>query len=196
MEETTLFGERLRLTREIRCRLGESRFGIHDVVENVGFAPSPVMLLYHFNFGWPLLSPQTRLALPSRRVEPREKGLPMEGLDTWCDPVEGFREQVYYHEDLKADANGWTAVTVRNPRFPVIPAGATVPVAVHLRWATKNLPRFAQWRCPASGIDVLGIEPANGHVEGRAAERERGALVSLDPGESLDFDLEIDVAAE
>ena len=196
LEDATLFGRRLRLTREIRVRLGESRLAVRDVVENVGFSASPVMLLYHFNFGWPLMSSETRLELPSRRVAPREKDLPLDGLDAWQSPVEGFREQVYYHEDLKTDAKGWTAVAVRNPRFPLTPAGAAVPLAVRLRWATRNLPHFVQWRCPASGVNALGIEPANCRVEGRNAERQRGTLVTLPPGQSLAFDLELDVITD
>ena len=196
LDETALFGDQLRLTREIRVRLGDSGFAVRDVVENVGFAPATVMILYHFNFGWPLMSGETRLELPSRRVTGREKDLPIEDLDAWCEPVPGFLERVYYHDDLKCDPSGWTAVTVRNPRFPMTPAGATIPLSVRLRWSSKNLPRFVQWRCPASGVNVLGIEPANCHVEGRASERERGALVTLDPGKSLAFDLELDVTTE
>jgi hypothetical protein len=194
VEETALFGDSLRLTREIRSRLGENRIALRDVVENVGFAPAPLMVLYHFNFGWPLMGPETKIALPSRKVIPREKDLPLDSLDAWQEPTEGFRERVYYHEDLKCDARGWTAVTVRNPRFPL--AGGAVPLAVHLRWSSANLPRFAQWRMSGAGVHVLGIEPANCRVEGRAAERERGTLVTLDAGKSLTFELELDVETE
>ena len=39
VEETAIFGEYLRLTREIRSRLGQNRITIRDTVENVGFSP-------------------------------------------------------------------------------------------------------------------------------------------------------------
>jgi hypothetical protein len=194
VEETALFGDSLRLTREIRSRLGESRLAIRDVVENVGFAPAPLMVLYHFNFGFPLMDKDTQVALPSRKIVPRESDLTLDGLDAWQPPTPNFRERVYYHEELKTDSKGWTAVTVRNPHFPL--AGGTVPLAVHLRWSTANLPRFAQWRMPGTGVYVLGIEPANCHVEGRSAERKRGTLVMLEPGKSAAFDLELDVKSE
>ena len=41
------------------------------------------------------------------------------------------------------------------------------------------------------GAYVLGIEPANCHVEGRARERERGTLEFLQPGEKRNFYLEL-----
>jgi hypothetical protein len=56
------------------------------------------------------------------------------------------------------------------------------------------LPRLIQWKMPGAGAHVLGIEPANCHVEGRAAERERGTLVMLAPGETRRHELSLEVA--
>jgi hypothetical protein len=55
IEETRIFGEFLLLTREIRSRFGENMILIKDKVENIGFESTPLMLLYHFNFGFPLM---------------------------------------------------------------------------------------------------------------------------------------------
>ena len=55
VEENAIFGENLRLTRIIRSRLGENRICVTDEVENVGFTETPLMLLYHCNFGFPLV---------------------------------------------------------------------------------------------------------------------------------------------
>jgi hypothetical protein len=196
VEQTALFGESVRLTREIRGRLGENTIALRDLVENVGFAPTPLMILYHFNFGFPLMDEETTVEFPSRRVVGREKSLPLEGITTWQAPAEDYAERVYYHEDLKTDAAGWTTVTIRNPRFPLAGGQVRRPVAVSLRWSTANLPRLAQWKMPGIGVYVLGIEPANCHVEGRAAERKRGTLHSLEPGEALTYDVELDVTME
>jgi hypothetical protein len=43
---------------------------------------------------------------------------------------------------------------------------------------------------------VLGIEPANCYVEGRAAERARGTLAVLEPGESRTYELVIEVTVD
>jgi len=43
------------------------------------------------------------------------------------------------------------------------------------------------------GTYVLGMEPANCWVQGRAKERERGTLQFLDPGEERVFILQIGI---
>jgi hypothetical protein len=45
----------------------------------------------------------------------------------------------------------------------------------------------------AEGEYVLGFEPANCLVEGRAKERERGTLQFLEPGETREFLVHIGV---
>ncbi len=57
--------------RVIESTLGINRLTITDTLENCGFAPAPLMLLYHINFGFPLLMEGTTFRFPSRKVEPR-----------------------------------------------------------------------------------------------------------------------------
>jgi hypothetical protein len=45
------------------------------------------------------------------------------------------------------------------------------------------------------GAYVLGLEPANCGTEGRSKERARGTLQSLEPGESREFQVEIEADA-
>jgi len=196
VEETAIFGENVRLSREIRSRLGQNRIEIRDVVENIGFEPVPHMILYHFNFGFPLMSEETQIKFPSRRVTPREAKTPLDGFDRWQSPQHGYQERVYYHEDLITDGNANASVEIHNPSFPVA-GGGTRSLVVRLAWETTALPRLVQWKMPSAGAHVMGIEPANCWVEGRAAERVRGTLRLLEPGESLVYDLalEVDVAA-
>ncbi len=197
VEETRIFGEFLRLTRQIRSRLGENFILIHDKVENLGFEPSPLMLLYHFNFGFPLMSEQTKIVFPSRKVVPREVETPLEGYHQWQAPTSGYRERVYYHEDLVHDPNhkGWATAVIENPKFP-LSDGGDCDLSVRLSWATENLPRLVQWKMPGAGVHVLGIEPANCYVGGRAKERERGTLVSLEPGQSLNYELKLEISVK
>ncbi|UCG58855.1 MAG: DUF4432 family protein, partial [Phycisphaerales bacterium] len=59
MKESCVFGPSLRLRRTISSPLGEPTIQIHDVVTNVGNTVTPHMLLYHCNFGWPLVDEGT-----------------------------------------------------------------------------------------------------------------------------------------
>ena len=45
----------------------------------------------------------------------------------------------------------------------------------------------------AEGTYVVGIEPANCGVEGRAAERRAGTLEFIEPGEERQFEVQIEV---
>ena len=56
-------------------------------------------------------------------------------------------------------------------------------VAVEVRWDRTTLPRLHQWLQTSDGAYVLGIEPANCSVLGRAADRVAGVLPVLGPGE-------------
>jgi galactose mutarotase-like enzyme len=191
-EETALFGDKLRLTRTIRSRLGQNRLTIHDEVENIGFSAAPHMILYHFNFGYPLLDEATEIHLPTQKVVARDKGVPIAGYDRWQAPDAAYTERVYYHE-LDESETRVTAV-VHNPHFPL--PGGDKPVSVQLSWSPQQLPRLVQWKMAGAGEHVLGIEPANCWVDGRAAERERGTLQTLAPGETRTYELELEIKIE
>ena len=192
LEQTVIFGENMRLHRSITSRLGTNKINIEDTVENAGFTPSPLMILYHFNFGFPLLSEKTEISFPSRSVRSRDKGTPLSGYDQWDGPQAGYQERVYYHSDF-ADEN--VSAHVFNPSFP-LPNGGTTGLTVTLGWSTKQLPRLVEWKMPGAGTHVLGIEPANCYVEGRSKERREGTLETLEPGESRTFHLSLEVKSE
>jgi hypothetical protein len=191
VEETVIFGEFVRLTRAIHSALGSNRLAITDRFENLGFAPAPLMLLYHFNFGFPLLSEATTVTFPSQQVIARDEGTPLAGYQGWQPPEPGHQERVYLHSDLKTDTAGWAAASIHNPAFPL--SGGPIPLTVQLRWNTATLPTHVQWRMAGAGTHVLGIEPTNTNVRGRAAARADGSLVWLAPGASTTCELELDV---
>lgn len=185
MREARLFGEYVVLEREIICRYGENKIYINDIVENNGFREEPLMILYHFNLGYPLLSSKSYLLTPSVKVSPRdpEAAKGTGEYDKFQEPTPGYNEQVFYHE-LKADSEGRTFAALVNPELEL---GAVI-------WFNKNqLSRLTQWKQTGEGEYVLGIEPCNCHVEGRAKARKDGSLEFIKPGEIRKFNLEIEI---
>ncbi|MFI5387779.1 MAG: DUF4432 family protein, partial [Fimbriimonadales bacterium] len=81
-------------------------------------------------------------------------------------------EAVFEHE-VTPDSGGWASATVVNES-----AGLRLVLA----WATDGLPRFHQWVSRKPGWYVLGLEPANCSVMGRAFDRARGNLPLLTAG--------------
>ncbi len=185
MREAVVFGENLVFHRRIETKLGENRLLIQDKVENCGFVETPHMLLYHINLGFPLLGPEAELWLPTLEVTPRD-AVAARGLGEWnklTGPQEGFQEQVYYHR-LGQDSTGFTWVALVNRTL-------AQGLGVYVKYRPGQLSQFTQWKMLGQGTYVLGFEPANCRVEGRAKERERGTLQNLAPQEERLYELEI-----
>lgn len=186
VRQTRVFGENLVLRRRISTRLGANWLRINDTVVNEGFAPQPHMILYHFNLGFPLLNAGSRLHVAVERTEARDQWAEP-GLNAWDSfhpPAQGFHEQVFRHTP-KADANNRVQVELRNP--------APTP-GLRLSYDKTYLPYLFQWKMLGQGIYVLGVEPGNSSaIEGRAVARQRNDLPHLQPGETRDYQLEIEV---
>ena len=181
--------EHMRLKRKITARLGESRFFINDVVENFGYITVPHMILYHVNLGYPVLDAGGTIAIPSRESRPRDAEA-MKEAEKWAEvpaPIEGFLERVYFHTP-GSDGQGLTTAAIINPKLDD-------GLAIYVTFPTKQLPRVTEWKMPAAGNYVVGIEPANCWPDGRAAHRERGDLEYLEAGEKRNYDLEIGVVS-
>jgi hypothetical protein len=191
VHEGQVFGANLVLRRTISARVGESRIRIEDTVENEGFDPAPLMLLYHMNLGWPLLDETSHIVGPGRSgelPEPRDEEA-RGGLETWHrfpGPTPGFKERVFFHRP-EAGAGGWTEARLENP---ALEGG----LALSIRFHPEELPEFIQWTMTGEGTYVVGLEPATCRVGGYEAEERAGRVIWLDPGEVRQSRLEVEVS--
>jgi hypothetical protein len=185
--QTAFFGENISLCRRVWTWLGEPRFWIEDGVENHDFKPVPHMFLQHFNLGFPLVDAGSRLILPEHTTVARDQMAEpwVESCFDCEEPRQGFLEQVFYH-DLQADTTGQVELRLVNPNFD-----QGRGLGVYWRYARADYPVLVQWKMMGEGQYVVGIEPANCHVEGRCAERERGSLQVLQPLESRRYTIEV-----
>lgn len=175
--EAEIFQKKLVLNRHILCSLSENKIIIRDTVINQGDTESPLMLLYHMNMGYPLLSEQAELKIPSVHVTPRNARA-AEGLDGWnkiTEPISGFEEQCYYHQFRE---KGFAAIY--NPK---IGKGLKISFDPH------TLKYFTQWKMMGIRDYVLGLEPGNCLPDGRKAMRENGTLEFIAPGEEKQFQI-------
>lgn len=180
VRQTRPFGENLLLRRRISTELGASALTIDDEVINEGHEPAPHMILYHFNLGFPLISPATALELPVSRVTPRTERAAA-ALDRHLHlqpPTRGFQEEVFIIE-AKRDAEVRATARITNRE---------TGIAAQLSWGVDTLPYLMQWKMMGEGMYVLGVEPGNtGTLEGRAEARRLNMLVELAPGESRHY---------
>jgi galactose mutarotase-like enzyme len=170
-----LFGENLVVTRSIRTEYGAAFLEICDRIENRGYHEAQLMLLYHCNFGYPLLDKESILQVDSVAT-PRDADA-AGGLSTWKSfesPCSEYREQVFHH-DVRPDVFGTSRVALVNPKREL---------AVVLRYEKKALPHLTEWKHLGEGEYLVGIEPGTCFVLGRDEEDRSGRVVRLAPGES------------
>ena len=181
--EVSALGHHLEVARTWRTHAGEGLVELEDVVLNRGPATEPALQLYHVNLGAPLWMEGAELVLDARATHPRDAdAAPF--ADSWHRApgiVEGAAERVFEHEVDPAPA-GWCSATVHN---------AALGMELDVRWDAATLPRLWQWVHPAPGLGVLGLEPANCSVLGRAHDRAEGRLPELAPGEERRTRLQI-----
>jgi hypothetical protein len=187
VRQSKVFGEKLSLTREIAAAYGSDAITVRDTVANLGFAPAPLMLLYHINIGWPFVDAGAQLLAADHAVRPQNEHA-ASGLGEWSRltaPVPGFREQVYYH-DIPPQADGLARIRLANPRLGL---------AIDIAYRTAELPNLIQWKMMGEGEYVLGLEPANCFPEGQERAAACGQLRQLAPGESVETLVKISVSA-
>lgn len=159
MREAELFGENMVLRRRIETTLGGKSIVIRDEIENQSFRSEPMLLLYHFNLGFPLLTEQAQLILPTSSVTPRDDSSAryVPHWNAMEAPRVGASEQVFIHE-LASDNEGNTFAAVFNK---------DLNLGLKIEFNQKYLPYFMQWKSLASGDYVLGLEPSNASVHGK-----------------------------
>ncbi len=182
MRQSTLFGCQLSLKRTYTLSLGHPTIHIFDEVTNDGDQPAPFMLLYHCNFGYPLIREGTEFQVVSD-VYPRDDAAKA-GVDNWHSydaATPDYAEQVFFHH-VRCDADDACMAALIND-----------PIGLEIRWNARRMPYLTQWKHTRQGIYVCGIEPGNCIPEGQNAARDAGRLVLLEPGEKQTFDLTLTV---
>ncbi len=185
MRESVLHGENMVLRRKISTTLGAKSFHIYDEIENEGSYEQPLMILYHFNIGYPVLSPNSRFISPSREIIPANEysKSKRDVYDKWSEPIKGEPEHLFFH-DFKSDQSGLTCCAIINP---------DINFGIFIRYSKNQLPRFTQWKMIGEAEYVLGMEPGNCNPIGREKIKNNGEVEWLKPGEKKNIELEIGV---
>jgi galactose mutarotase-like enzyme len=186
VEEVRFFFNKIRLTSTVTTRIGQPGLTISDTVTNLSAEPGELELLYHTNFGVPLVSAGAKVVVPVRKVAPRD-GVAVQNVpewDTYGPESPGTPEAVFFF-DLAARADGSTQVLLHS---------AAGDRGVSLKFKKRQLPCFTLWKNRQAAIDgyVTGLEPAINYPNVRAFEKEKGRVAVLQPGESRSYEVTIE----
>jgi galactose mutarotase-like enzyme len=189
VDEARFLFHHLRLRSTVSLRPGERIFRVRDEIINLARTDGEYELLYHINFGQPLLEKGSRVVAPIASVAPRDARA-IEGIRTWdtyAAPEPGYAEQVYFLLLLAGD-DGKTQALLKN-------AAGDRGVSVHFQ--QSQLPCFTLWKNTAALEDgyVTGLEPGTNFPNTRTQEHQAGRVRQLPPQATHTYELEIEVHA-
>ena len=186
VDEARLFGNKLRMTTTIRTQLGSCELSITDEIQNISAEPGELELLYHVNFGMPLLTPGARLVLPVKKVAPRD-AVAASNIPEWnvYGPESPGLTEVCHFFDLLADSAGQTRALLQS---------ASGQQGVSVKANRNQLPCFTVWKNRQAVNDgyVTGLEPGTNYPNPKSFEKEKGRVIVLAPGEMRRFDVSIE----
>jgi galactose mutarotase-like enzyme len=190
VHEATMFGPNLRLKSFISTVAGSNSITIVDEITNLGDQPTEMQLMYHSNFGPPLLEEGARVVTAAADVVPIDAHA-ARSLDRWDrypGPTPGVAQDVFMIRPL-ADELGRATVMLKNAAGD-IGASISFPVA--------ELPCLTVWKHPGGANDgyVTGLEPSTSFPNFKTFEREQGRVVELEPGEKYRASIVITVHAD
>lgn len=191
IKQTKPFGPSLELRRTIFGTLGKAAIRIHDEVVNKGNTEAPHMILYHCNFGWPLVDEGTDIIWNGSWESPGEKKEDKifrknNNFRKCPAPLKahnGTGEEVAFI-DIKPNGEGVCISGLHNARLDM---------GVVLRFRKDQLPWLTNWQHWGEGEYVTGLEPGTNPPIGQAKARQEKTLLYLAPGEKRVYDLEIEV---
>jgi hypothetical protein len=194
IKQTKIFGPSFELRRTISATIGQATIRIHDEFTNLGNVPVPHMILYHFNFGWPLVDEGTDIIWDgkwqSREGRVNNKIFNEQYNFHKCPPPleehNGAGEAVAYI-NAAPDNTGKCACGLYNTQ---------IGIALALRFNKKQLPWLTNWQHWGKNEYVTGLEPGTNPPIGQAKARHDQELIFLKPGEMRDYDVEIEVMGD
>lgn len=186
VDEARLFGNKLRMISTISTQIGQPGLTVSDTIVNLSAEPSELELLYHINFGPPLVRPGARVVLPVRKLAPRD-ATAVGNVDEWNlygPESPGLGEAVFF-ADLATKADGQTQTLLRS---------ADGSQGVSLKFNKSQLPCFTLWKNRQAEADgyVTGLEPGINFPNPRSYEKEQGRVAVLRPGESRTYEVTLE----
>ncbi len=185
VDERMFYGPKLELWTEISTAPGATSLRIQDSLANLGAYEQEFELIYHANYGPPLLEQGARFVGAVKRLTPfnAHAAKSTASFAEYVGPTKGFVEQVYLIEPF-ADAQNQTTVLLHNT------AGDR---AVTMRYDITQLPYFTLWKNTTALEEgyVTGLEPGTSSPANRSIERKAGRVPTLRPLESRMFVIEV-----
>ena len=169
---------------------GSPGLSVTDTVTNLSAESGDFELLYHVNFGMPLVQPGSRVVVPVKTMAPRDAAA-LADLATWNGygrESPGLPEAVFFFE-LATDAAAATQTLLVN-------TAGLAGRQPEVQYAAVAL--FPFWKNRQAACDgyVTDIEPAANFPNVRSFDKRNGRVVGLAAGESHALKLELEAHSD
>lgn len=182
--EAQLRGERFSLQRTVTSRLGQKCFHVRDVITNEDFIQRPYMIMYHINFGYPLVDQGAKIYVRSgsRFEDTRASAEYADQAYEITEPVNGTEEHLYFHKSEEGDKAGLAFIL--NEKLDAV---------AYVKYTADTLPYLTEWKMMGEADYVVGLEAGNCIPRGRSYHRQKGMLRTLEAQQSITNELEIGI---
>jgi hypothetical protein len=185
VEERMFHGPKLSFWADISTELGSNSVRFNDAITNRGAHDQEFQIIYHTNFGPPLLEAGARFSGAVERVKSfnAHAAKSVRSYHNYAGPQPGFIEEVYCLHPL-AGPDGRTEMMLQN---------ANGDRGVSQAFPVAQLPYVTLWKNLAAAAEgyVTGIEPGTGFPYTRRVEREAGRVPKLAPNETRRFTIDV-----
>lgn len=162
---------------------GERSFTVNDVVTNKGDYTRDYQIIYHSNYGTPILGDGAQFIAPVKEISPFND-YAIQGLKDWqtyLGPTKGFDEMVFNVYPYAND-KGQTKVML---------ASQDGTKGAGIEFNITQLPVLSLWKNTDTLQQgyVTGLEPGTSFAYPVTIEREQKRVRQLEPGQSANFTL-------
>ncbi len=178
VHQSKMYSRHLSIRRRLETGLNAKAVKIHDVISNFDANDEPYMLLYHFNFGYPLLQADSCVKISDSDMKAMNER--SDDPKNMTPPVDGQGEELYFYTNFGKQACG----VLYNERLEL---------GAYVAFDTTHLTNLLEWKNMKSHDYVLALEPCNTCGLNRKAAMEKGKIAVLPAYSSVENHLEIGV---
>ena len=162
---------------------GESGFSLHDRLTNKADYDDEYQIIYHSNFGTPILEKGAKFTAAASEISPFND-YAKDGLKDWhtyLGPTKDYDEMVFNLKPI-GDSKGNTLAVLHNAK------GNT---GVAVEYNIKQLPVLTLWKNTDTKQQgyVTGIEPGTSYAYNTKFQRPLGLVPTIKAGETKEFDV-------
>lgn len=184
--ESSVFASHVELRRTLSADLFSSELTIEDEVTNLGNTTIPHMLLYHFNFGYPLIDEGVQLVWNGETKSRGGSALDDAIFASDHDYTQGqavLQEHSGFGEaagfiDPQADDQGLYHFGIKNSKLNL---------SAMLTASKDQMPALTNWQHWGKREYVVGLEPGTNYPIGQQKARAEGSLLFLEPGQRKNY---------